>query len=140
MVLMDMPPTKSKNRSSVFTCTVNGLRVHDWRINGRKNLPPSLRCFYCGTPLRNRGGREHGPTKDHVIPKSKGGAGLLRNKVRACCRCNEEKENLLFEDYRKKLIQENRLPAGLFFGESQEKGNYERHFEGGGKILCSDNG
>jgi hypothetical protein len=52
-------------------------------------------CFYCGKPLSRRRA-----TKDHIIPRSKGGSDSQRNIVDACRKCNTEKGNLLLEEYR----------------------------------------
>lgn len=51
-------------------------------------------CFYCGEHLHS-GNR----TKDHVVPKSKGG-----RKIVACCqRCNHLKSHMSVEEFRLKL-------------------------------------
>lgn len=56
-------------------------------------------CFWCGRPLRQ-------PTRDHVIPKSRGGYGLRGNTVAACYRCNGAKSNRTPEEFiRMKLLE-----------------------------------
>ena len=44
-------------------------------------------CYYCG---------KHGGTKDHVIPKSKGGT----RTVECCGKCNHTKADLSVEEFR----------------------------------------
>jgi len=56
-------------------------------------------------------------TKDHQLPKSKGGRGKL-NLVLACYRCNSEKADMDVETYRW-FLQEKRAAgdAVVFYGE-----------------------
>ena len=76
----------------------------------RANKPPSLTnrelfrrdghiCAYCGklfSDLRL--------TRDHVIPRSKGGEDKWTNVVTACERCNHMKDDQLLEDCGMQLI------------------------------------
>lgn len=48
----------------------------------------SFTCQYCGTRLTMASG-----TRDHVIPRSRGGADVLTNVVAACMPCNTRKDN-----------------------------------------------
>ena len=50
-------------------------------------------CMYCGVRF---GEREL--TRDHVLPKSRGGRDHWRNVVAACKRCNQRKGNRLPEE------------------------------------------
>ena len=52
-------------------------------------------CFYCGRALSRRRA-----TKDHVIPRSKGGSDAQKNIVHACRECNKEKGCLTAEEFR----------------------------------------
>ena len=52
-------------------------------------------CFYCGEPLSRRRA-----TKDHVVPRSRGGSDSHQNIVNACRVCNSEKGRLLLNEYR----------------------------------------
>lgn len=55
-------------------------------------------CPYCGVPMSYRRFDDN-PTRDHKIPKSRGGA-MLRNNIHVCCRaCNSDKGNLDDEEY-----------------------------------------
>lgn len=47
-----------------------------------------FRCAYCG----RRGGRL---TRDHVVPRSRGGTDRIANIVPACRSCNSKKRDLL---------------------------------------------
>jgi 5-methylcytosine-specific restriction endonuclease McrA len=57
-----------------------------------------FQCYYCREFLTdlNR-------TKDHVIPKSKGGKLSKDNKVFACRKCNRNKGDLTIEEWIEKL-------------------------------------
>ena len=41
-------------------------------------------CAYCGDPMA-------APTRDHILPRSKGGTLAPHNKALACDRCNTDK-------------------------------------------------
>lgn len=43
-------------------------------------------CWYCKKPVPSRKA-----TKDHVIPRAKGGSSLWENTVMACWPCNQKK-------------------------------------------------
>lgn len=45
-------------------------------------------CMYCGRPFA-----EHQLTRDHIVPRSRGGADRWENVVAACRRCNQYKGN-----------------------------------------------
>jgi 5-methylcytosine-specific restriction endonuclease McrA len=55
------------------------------------------RCVYCGRQRRELGAREQ-LTRDHLVPRSKGGADEWRNVVTACSACNHAKDCRLVED------------------------------------------
>jgi HNH endonuclease len=66
-------------------------------------------CFYCGVRLRKGGIFQK--TKDHVVPKSKGGVWT----VDACLKCNQAKKDMSLEEFRA-------LRGGIeFFGEMRER-------------------
>lgn len=54
-------------------------------------------CVYCGESNRKL------LTWDHVLPQSKGGSNTWNNLVTACKRCNNEKGDLLLEEYGKDI-------------------------------------
>lgn len=45
-------------------------------------------CFYCDLPMT-----EKTVTREHIIPRSKGGRGLHNNTAATCCHCNKRKGN-----------------------------------------------
>lgn len=49
-------------------------------------------CEYCGVTMDLNSQWRH-PTRDHVVPRSKGGTNAPSNLVRACRACNETKGN-----------------------------------------------
>ncbi len=55
------------------------------------------RCVYCGRHRRELGPRER-LTRDHLVPRSKGGADEWLNVVTACSSCNHHKDDRLAED------------------------------------------
>jgi 5-methylcytosine-specific restriction endonuclease McrA len=53
-------------------------------------------CHYCNHLFTRRY-----ITKDHIVPKSKGGLNRVSNYVPSCSRCNSEKGSMSYEDYMK---------------------------------------
>ena len=66
-------------------------------------------CFYCGKTLSRSKA-----TKDHIIPRSKGGGDSQHNIVDACRKCNTEKGNLLLDEYRQVVAFRFSLSASTF--------------------------
>jgi len=52
-------------------------------------------CFYCGIKLDRKA-----MTRDHVVPRSKGGGSELGNLVIACDPCNNRKHNKSLDEFR----------------------------------------
>lgn len=91
----------------------------------------SERCFYCGvelTPIVTERFVVNPPTmktKDHVIPKCRGGESRRdgENVVDACFACNNDKARLTADEYRVVIAYRNGLipkPAVLFNAERLE--------------------
>lgn len=60
------------------------------------------KCFYCAIDMSlNDYSGLHAPTRDHLLPKSKGGKLDEYNTVCACWKCNQEKGD---------------MPAAVFMG------------------------
>ena len=67
------------------------------------------RCFYCDSAvdptappgsLRKSKPSRLAPTRDHLIPRSRGGKGKPNNKVLACYRCNNLKGDMSVAEFR----------------------------------------
>lgn len=94
---------------------IRRLIIGWWKRNEQyKNI-----CFYCGCILVSvkSKDRESLPTRlatrDHIIPKSKGGAKGFYNNIRCCRRCNENKGADSIKMFRKKFNDH----SYLFYGE-----------------------
>lgn len=62
------------------------------------------RCVYCGKPVvlasvGKRINQPHHATRDHFVPKAKGGTRMVNNTVLACYKCNNEKGDSTPEEY-----------------------------------------
>jgi hypothetical protein len=67
----------------------------------------STRCCYCERKFNDKLIR----TKEHIVPKSKGGKNNLYNLVYACIECNSlrsNKEYSDFKEYIKNILENNR--------------------------------
>lgn len=50
-------------------------------------------CHWCGRRLNDKPRSGTRRTRDHLIPRSRGGKGLLNNVVTACAECNLKRGN-----------------------------------------------
>jgi hypothetical protein len=78
------------------------IRVNKWIHLDYNKIPFSREnvfrrdqhaCVYCGEKRKDL------LTLDHVLPRSKGGTDTWENVVTACRRCNNEKSDLLIEEW-----------------------------------------
>jgi 5-methylcytosine-specific restriction endonuclease McrA len=57
------------------------------------------KCFWCNHPLKlgdyNKSSGKLRPTKDHLLPRSKGGKNHISNLVLSCSGCNNNKSDRL---------------------------------------------
>lgn len=51
------------------------------------------KCIYCGVEMTLKLGLPNTVTKDHIIPRSKGGVSDAWNIVAACSKCNSSKKD-----------------------------------------------
>lgn len=72
------------------------------RINRKNKLIAmyGFRCAYCGLSKFRRE-----LTADHVIPKAKGGRGVMENTLLACQPCNTRKADVPLSDWRMARLQ-----------------------------------
>jgi len=88
------------------------------------------KCYYCNVSLvrfvsnkQHRFNPPNGLTRDHVLPKSRGGKDLVNNTVDCCCECQVDKARLTLQEYRavlayrKGLISDAELIHFKFPGE-----------------------
>lgn len=57
-------------------------------------------CAYCGGHFPNY----HHLSRDHIVPKSKGGVNTWMNVVTACTACNNKKDNKTLKEARMELL------------------------------------
>ena len=58
-------------------------------------------CSYCSQPMSRDNGfnSSRAPSRDHIIPRCRGGKDVLENITLACRGCNEKKGALTGEEY-----------------------------------------
>lgn len=83
------------------------------------SAPEPERCWYCGTELGRDLRAPNGRTKDHQIPKSRGGRFLVGNRVLACLACNQRKANRTVEEYRTWWAERLGHHTITFYGEME---------------------
>lgn len=76
------------------------------RYKQRRKMKSMLRrgghvCPYCELPMLTDHGLNHkrAPSRDHMIPLSRGGPDTLENLLTCCRGCNEDKGSLTAEEY-----------------------------------------
>ncbi len=63
-------------------------------------------CPYCGFEMRFNL-KKVSPTRDHKIPRAKGGASLGESNIIVVCRsCNHDKNDMTLEEFAKYLVNE----------------------------------
>lgn len=81
------------------------------------------RCWYCGCELTRQNGDasvKTTATRDHIIPRSKGGTNRADNLIAACRACNNGKRARSLEDYRAKLSDAAGGAPIVFYGEREK--------------------
>lgn len=63
-----------------------------WHTNVKQAQANTKTCHYCGDEMSSaHWGLPDSATKEHIVPKSIGGAGHLTNIVIVCKKCNEKR-------------------------------------------------
>ena len=83
-------------RSKAFKAYKEGRwNIHDLLEFNVAKIKENNYCWYCGKEME-----PSKLTKDHVFPRSKGGANVMDNIIMVCKTCNSSKGNMdLFEWY-----------------------------------------
>ena len=81
----------------------------------RKIVEQHGRCYYCNDPFGSFA-EDKLPTKDHVVPRGKGGANSWHNIVIACLRCNNQKGDLSLDDFLLIIAGEGLRPRSKTLG------------------------
>jgi 5-methylcytosine-specific restriction endonuclease McrA len=100
------------------------LGSHTAREWGDLQRASDHRCYYCSAFCLRR------PTKDHVVPVSRGGSDRIENIVLACRYCNSAKGTMTQDEFlslasraeRHAAYQEGALNRGLLAGDSIPRG------------------
>jgi 5-methylcytosine-specific restriction endonuclease McrA len=76
-----------KNSARCVECGIEG--TYFWV----EKHHPNDRSYHLNLYATDKNGNEILMTKDHIIPKSKGGSNSLDNMQTMCCKCNQRKGN-----------------------------------------------
>ena len=92
----DLIKPNSQRYQTFFTkgcnCVVCGIKGSFF---AKERTTGSNEAFHLNLYAVNENGEEVLMTKDHIIPKSKGGKNTIDNYQTMCCKCNFEKGNKL---------------------------------------------
>lgn len=69
-------------------------------------------CMYCGKSKRDPEHLHIKLTRDHIVPKSKGGGNEWLNLTTACGKCNRRKDNRTPEEAGMPLLRKPTVPVG----------------------------
>ncbi len=66
------------------------------------------KCYYCGVhtvldKLPSAEQPENYATRDHIVAKAHGGLNMANNKVLACKKCNGERGDMPFSEFKSKM-------------------------------------
>jgi 5-methylcytosine-specific restriction endonuclease McrA len=103
------------NQSTIKTSSI--IAVKGEVAAKRRNRPPTLNnrelfrrdrymCAYCGIILS-----ESKLTRDHIVPKSRGGANSWMNVVSCCAKCNQKKDDRSLEEASMQLLYAPYIPS-----------------------------
>ena len=81
-------------------------------------------CHYCGNTCNTKANSPRQATKEHVVPRTYGGANNIRNYVLACSQCNNERGVSLFYcecsyvcgPLIQAALKDKRIVDAIFFG------------------------
>lgn len=102
-------------RSYLETTSIIAVKGHNYDISKYKEVLLSNRtlfgrdrntCAYCGKNFSSH----HNLSRDHIIPKSKGGQNHWMNVVTACKLCNQKKGNKTLKEARMELLYVPYIP------------------------------
>ena len=98
----------SRQRRQVSELDIHGIVACRGKIFSRTSMIPPVSnpalfardgqmCMYCGAETQNL-------TRDHLVPRSRGGADAWENVVAACYKCNHRKGNRLLDESGMELL------------------------------------
>lgn len=104
---------KKKLKDSQLTVSLEASRAcRELNIKSFPDQPPFTEsdesCYYC-TRHRSYAGKL---TRDHIIPKSRGGRGKKNNVVWACSRCNGWKGSKFLHEWLDEIETKKVTPGG----------------------------
>ena len=82
-------------KPSVVPLIPNGMKKVDYLLKLQKH-----KCEYCGKKMK-----KNNITKEHIIPKSKGGTNHLGNICLVCKNCNQKAGNDMNDPQRLKILK-----------------------------------
>lgn len=100
---------KSGEQSYIETPSIIAIRGHGFDLNKHGHVPLNSKtlfgrdrhvCAYCGGHFPNY----HSLSRDHIHPRSRGGANSWTNLVTACKPCNNKKDNKTLQEARMELL------------------------------------
>ena len=105
VILETLPGKVARSQRLVFPLPASVVLRKHRRISSRVAalsnehlfLRDGHRCVYCGRHRQELGSRDR-LTRDHLVPRSKGGRDEWLNVVTACSSCNHRKDDRLAEE------------------------------------------
>lgn len=95
----------------------------DMTTNGKSRFQNGRPCHWCKRQMA-AGDRYLTPTRDHVEPRSRGGASEIRNIVWACAACNNLKGDMSLAAWYALM---NQVPSWWLFAEKQGPRGVDLH-------------
>ena len=89
-VKVEMPKIVGKIELPADSITMPIKRTQD------KFFLPNDRCCYCNRAFD----KKNKATKEHIVPKSKGGGNTLKNMKPCCFECNSLRSNLTHDEFK----------------------------------------
>ena len=100
---------KTGEMSYIETPSIIAIRGHGFDLSKHGHVPLNNKtlfgrdrytCAYCGGHFPNY----HNLSRDHIVPRSRGGINSWTNVVSACKPCNNKKDNKTLDESRMELL------------------------------------
>jgi hypothetical protein len=97
-------------------------------------------CPYCGFPMLLHDHPAWRPSRDHIVPTSRGGGNVRENIVVVCYGCNDDKDRRTLEEWLQELTESGDRRARYVAGFIQSRQQQSKVTLSNGEVARDDDG